>query len=64
MLASQVKVNVNAIMISETKLDDIFSVDQLALEAFSKPFRINRNKNGVASCSLFVKTYQQDLFFL
>ena len=28
----------------------------MALEGFSKPFRIERNKNGVASCLLFVNT--------
>ena len=53
MLASQVKSNANVIMISETKLDDAFSVDQFVLECFSKPFlegfsepfRVDYNKN-------------------
>ena len=32
-------------MISETKLDGTFPVDQFVLEGFSKPFRIDLNKN-------------------
>ena len=43
MLASQVKGNGDMIMISETKLDDTFPVDQFVLEGFSKPFRIDRS---------------------
>ena len=31
--------------ILETKLDGIFPVDQFVLESFSKPFRIDSNKN-------------------
>ena len=58
MLASQVKVNANVITISETKLDDSLPVDQFVLECFSKPFlegfskpfRVDHNKNG--SCIL------------
>ena len=46
MLASQVKGNANVIMISKTKLDDTFRVDQFVVEAFSKPFRVGHNKNG------------------
>ena len=46
MLASQDKGNANVIMISETKLDDTFRVDQFVLEGFSKPFRVGQNKNG------------------
>ena len=59
MLASQVKCNANVIMISETKLDDAFPVDQFVLECFSKPFlegvskpfKVDHNKNG--GCILF-----------
>ena len=46
MLTSKAKGNANVIMISETKLDDTFPVDQFVLEGFSKPFRTDRNKNG------------------
>ena len=45
MLASQVKGNANVVMISETKLDDTFRADQFVLEAYSKPFRFDHNKN-------------------
>ena len=41
-------------MISETKLDDTFPVDQFVLEGFSKAFRIDRNKNG-GGILLFVR---------
>ena len=46
MLASQVEGNADVVMISERKLDDTFPVDQFVLEVFSKPFKIDRNKNG------------------
>ena len=66
MLASQVEVNADVVMISETKLGDTFPVDQFVLEGFSKPFRIDGNKNGKTRWSsmgwggmlLFVKIYQ------
>ena len=45
MLTSQAKGNADVVMISETKLDDTFLVDQFVLEGFNKPFRIDRNKN-------------------
>ena len=52
-LALKLKGNANVIMISETKLDDTFRVDQFVLEGFSKPFRVGRNKNGdcISFCS-------------
>ena len=70
MLASQVEVNADVVMISETKLDDTLPVDQFVLEGFSKPFRIDGNKNGKTRWSsmgwggalLFMKTYQQYFF--
>ena len=46
MLVSQVKGNANVIMISETKPDDTFPVDQFVLESFSKPFKNDCYKNG------------------
>ena len=54
MLASQVKGSADVVMISETKQDDTFSVDQFVLEGFSKPFRIDRNKNR-GNVLLFVR---------
>ena len=54
MLASKVKGNADVVMISKTKLDDTFPVDHFVLEGFSKPFRIDRNKNG-GGILLFVR---------
>lgn len=54
MLASQVKGNADVVMISETKLDDTFPVDQFVPESFSIPFIIYRNKNR-SSILLFVR---------
>ena len=54
MLASQVKGNADVVMIWETELDDTFRVDEFVLEGFSKPFRIDRNKNG-GGILLFVR---------
>ena len=62
-LASQVKGNADVIMISKTKLDDTFLVEQFDLEGFiANSSELIARKIGVASCSLFVKTHQQDLF--
>ena len=33
-------------MISETKVDDSFPDDQLFLDAFGTPFRLDQNRNG------------------
>ena len=33
-------------MISESKLDDSFPDSQFLIEAFSKPFRLDRNRSG------------------
>ena len=54
MPASQVEGNADVVMISETKLDDTFPVDQFIFEGFRKPFRIDRNKNG-GGILLFVR---------
>ena len=64
MPASQVEGNADVVMISETKLDGTFPVDQFVFEGFRKPFRIDRNKNG-NGILLFVREDipdQQDLF--
>ena len=39
------KGNADVLMISETNLDDTFSIDQFILEGFNKPFRNDRNIN-------------------
>ena len=45
-LADIVKVNVDILMISETKVDDSFPGSQFFLDGFGTPFRLNRNRNG------------------
>ena len=54
MLASEVKDNANVIMISETKLDDIFRVHQFILEGFGNLSELITTKMGVASLFVFV----------
>ena len=62
MPASYVEGNADVVMISETKLDDTFSVHQFVFEGFANPSESIATKMGVAFCSFFVKTYQQDFF--
>ena len=45
-LAHQVKGNIDILMISETKLDESFPLDQFLLDGYSVPFRFDRNWNG------------------
>ena len=43
-------------MVTETKLDDSCPVSQLKVEGFSKPFRLDQNKNG-GSIILYIRSY-------
>ena len=43
---SLIKNNVDILMISETKLDESFPDGQFTVKGYSKPFRLDRNKNG------------------
>ena len=38
--------NIDILVLTETKLDSSFSSNQFILEGYSKPFRLDRNKNG------------------
>ena len=40
------KGNPDVLIVSETKLDDTFPIDQTTLEDSNTPFRIDRNTNG------------------
>ena len=40
------KGNVDALMISEAKIDDNFPVGQFLIEGFYTPYRLDRNSNG------------------
>ena len=41
-----VKNQVDIVILVETKLDDTFTGDQFCIEGFSKPYRLDRNRNG------------------
>ena len=41
-----VKDNVDILMISEPKLDDLFSDGQFSIEGFGKPCRLDQKRNG------------------
>ena len=43
---SLIKNNVDILMISQTKLDESFPDGQFTVKGCSKPFRLDRNKNG------------------
>ena len=45
-LADQIKVNVDILVISETKLDESFPVGQFKIPGFAIPFRRGRNEFG------------------
>ena len=45
-LISQVKVTVDVLMISETKIDDSFPIANFLIDGFSQPYRIDRNSSG------------------
>ena len=41
-----IKDQVDVLVLVETKLDDIFPENQFCIEGFSKPYRLDRNRNG------------------
>ena len=48
LLKDQIKVNVNILMILETKFDDCFRASQFEINDLNKPFGVDRNEKGVA----------------
>ena len=46
LLADQIKGNIDALAISETKLDDLFPAAQFKILGYASPFRLDRNQNG------------------
>ena len=38
--------NVNILVVTETKLDEIFPLAQFYVERFTMPYRLDRNRNG------------------
>ena len=47
-LTTQMKGNIDVLMVSETKIDDSFSVASLVIEGFSTPYRVDRDSSGGA----------------
>ena len=45
-LSTQVKGNIDALMVSETKIDDSFSVGTFVIDGFSTPYRLDCDSNG------------------
>ena len=48
--------DIDIFMVTETKLDDSYSVSQFNVEGFSTPFRLDRNKNG-RGIILYIRSY-------
>ena len=46
LLADQVKRNIDVLVVSETKLDDLFYVGQFKIPGYASPFCIERNQFG------------------
>ena len=53
-LADIIKDIIDILMISETKVDDSFPDDQLFLDGFGTPFRLDQNRNG-GGIMLFIR---------
>ena len=45
-LSTQVKGNIDVLMVSETKVDDSFPVGNFVIDGFSTPYRLDRDSNG------------------
>ena len=45
-LSTQVKGNIDVLMVSETKIDDSFPVGHFVIDGFSIPYRLDRDSNG------------------
>ena len=49
-LATQVKGKIDILMIAETKIDESFPKGNFLVEAFSTPYRLDRDSKGGGSC--------------
>ena len=49
---------VDILIITETKLDDSFPIDQFIRSGYSKPYRLDRNRNGGRLLYVLEKIYQ------
>ena len=46
LLSEQIKGNLDVVIISQTKIDDSFTVDQFLIEGFCTPYRLDGNSKG------------------
>ena len=53
LLVSQIDSNIDALMISETKIDECFPNSQVLIDGFFSPYRRDRNSNGGTILSYF-----------
>ena len=44
--STQVKGNIDVLMVSETKIDDSLPVGNFVIDGFSTPYRLDRDSNG------------------
>ena len=58
-LADLVEGKIDVLMISESKIDDSFPNSQFLLDGYSTPYRLDQNRNGGISCSLYVMILHQ-----
>ena len=54
MLSDQIKGNIDALLVSETKTDDSFPIENFLIDGFSTSYRLERNSNG-GGLMLFVR---------
>ena len=45
MLSDQIKGNIDTLLVSETKIDDIFPIGNFLIDEFSMPYRLDQNSN-------------------
>ena len=48
LLVPQIASNIDVLMISETKIDESFTISQFLIDGFSSHYRLDRNSNGGA----------------
>ena len=46
---------VDILIITETKLDDSFPIDQFIISGYSKPYRLDRNRNGGGIIIIYIR---------
>ena len=52
MLTSLIANEIDVLLLSETKLDETFPLEQFLISGFAKPLRLDRNSKGGVLCFL------------